>query len=156
MDEAARRALMAQYEAGYQAVGEALGRLAGEQMDARPAPDEWSPREIVHHLADSEMVAALWLRRLLAEERPALRGYDESEYAQRLHYDRPIEASLEALKAARRTTAELLQRLSEPEWARAGSLDDTDHFTVERWLEMYASHAQDHAGQILQAAPAAG
>ena len=33
-------------------------------------------------------------------------GYDQDEFARRLYYDRPIEASLERFKAARRATAE--------------------------------------------------
>jgi len=39
-------------------------------VDARPALGKWSAREIVHHLADSEMTSAIRLRRLIAEERP--------------------------------------------------------------------------------------
>jgi hypothetical protein len=66
-----------------------------------PGPGRWSAREIVHHLADSEMTAAIRLRRLLAEERPAIQGYDQEEFARRLHYDRPHEASLELFRAVR-------------------------------------------------------
>ena len=38
----------------------------------------------------------------------------------RLHYDRPIASSLEAFRWARVSTAEILDRLTEDEWARAG------------------------------------
>ena len=74
------------------------------ELDRRPAPGKWTSREIVHHLADSEMTSAIRLRRLLAEDRPVIVGYDQEEFARRLHYDRPIGASLDALKAARATT----------------------------------------------------
>src|SRR5207253_570865 len=84
------------------------------------APGEWSPREVVHHLADSEMTSAIRCRLLLCEDHPFIRAYDESEFARRLHYDRPLDTSLDALRAARRSTAEILHRLDDADWARAG------------------------------------
>ena len=38
------------------------------------AKDKWTAREIVHHLADSEMAAAVRLRLILAEDRPTFRA----------------------------------------------------------------------------------
>jgi hypothetical protein len=67
------------------------------------------------------MTSAIRLRRLLAEDRPQIIGYDEAAFAQRLHYDRPIEASLAAFHAARLTTAELLDRMDAAAWERAGT-----------------------------------
>jgi hypothetical protein len=79
-------------------------------------------------------------------------GYDEGEWARRLHYDdRPIGPSLAALAAARSTTADLLERLTEAEWARAGTHTESGAYGVERWLDIYAAHAHDHAAQIRRA-----
>ena len=60
------------------------------------------------------------LRLLLATPAPAIAGYDQDEFARRLYYDRPIEASVEAFKAARRTTAEILDRIPDADWRREG------------------------------------
>jgi hypothetical protein len=49
---------------------------------------------VVRHLADSESNSYLRLRKLLAEDRPIVQGYDEAEYARRLHYDRPVDGRL--------------------------------------------------------------
>src|SRR3954452_8800653 len=100
MDSDSRRKLIDQYKDGYRAVTAALAGATDAELDAHPAPGKWSAREIVHHLADSEMTSAIRLRLLLAAERPTITGYDENEFARRLHYDRPIEASLAALEAA--------------------------------------------------------
>jgi hypothetical protein len=148
MDAAARKELVDQYKDGYRVVTEALEKISDRELDARPAPGKWSAREIVHHLADSEMTSAIRLRRLIAEERPAISGYDEEEFARRLHYDRPIESSLEAIHAARRSTADLLDRLTETEWKREGTHTESGRYTVENWLEIYARHAHNHAEQI--------
>ena len=150
-----RKKLLDQYKDGYRVVAEALVGASHEELDGRPAPGKWSAREIVHHLADSEMTAAVRARLLIAVDRPQIAGYDQDEFTRRLHYDRPIEASLDAFKSARRTTAELLDRLSESEWAREGTHTEHGRYTLERWLEIYSKHAHGHAEQILVARDAA-
>src|SRR5262245_33121261 len=148
MERDARITLVNQYKDGYRVVAEALTGATDEELDAHPAPGKWSAREIVHHLADSEMTSAVRLRLLLATDKPGILGYDQDEFARRLYYDRPIEASLDAFKAARRTTAEILERMSEQEWQREGTHTEVGRYTVEKWLEIYAVHAHDHATQI--------
>lgn len=155
MDNQRRRILIEQYQDGHRVVLEALRGCTEAELDVRPAADDWTPREIVHHLADSEMTSAIRLRRLLAEDHPVIAGYDEAEFARRLHYDRPIEDSLEALQAARKSTAAILERLSDAEWKREGTHTESGRYTVETWLEIYAAHAHDHAAQILRARAAA-
>ena len=156
MDSKSRQALVEKYREGYRVVSDALRGISDRELDARPAPGRWSAREIVHHLADSEMTSAIRLRRLLAEDRPMIQGYDQEEYARRLHYDRPIQASLDAFRAARQTTAEILDHLTETDWTREGTHSESGRYTVERWLEIYAEHAHNHADQIRRARAAAG
>jgi hypothetical protein len=155
MDADARKKLLDQYEDGYRVVAEALVGAKDDELDARPGPGKWTAREVVHHLADSEMTAAVRARLLIAVDRPQIVGFDQDEFARRLHYDRPIEASLDAFKAARRATAELLERVTEAEWKREGTHSEHGRYTLERWLEIYATHAHKHAEQILVALNAA-
>ncbi len=157
LSRATRTELIARYREGHAAVVAAVGGLSDAELDARPEGEgEWTAREIVHHLADSEMTSAIRLRRLVAEERPVIAGYDEAEWARRLHYAaRPIGPSLDALAASRATTADLLDRLTDEEWARAGTHTESGAYGVERWLEIYAAHAHDHAAQIRRTQAAA-
>jgi hypothetical protein len=151
MDVATRQRLIDRYTEGYRVVADALDGATETELDARPAPEKWSAREIVHHLADSEMTSAIRLRKLLAEDQPVITGYDEAEFARRLYYDRPLDASLAAFAAARASTAEILTRMSEAEWRRRGTHSDSGAYGVERWLEIYADHAHNHADQIRRA-----
>ncbi len=148
MDEARRKQLVEQYKDGYRVVADALTGATEDEMDRHPAPGKWSAREIVHHLADSEMTSAIRLRRLIAEHHPAIHGYDQEEFARRLHYDRPWQPSLEAFRYARETTGQLLDCLTPAEWGREGTHSDTGQYSVETWLEIYARHAHNHADQI--------
>jgi hypothetical protein len=151
MDQDTRKKLIDQYKDGYRVVAKALVGATDDELNARPAPNKWTAREIVHHLADSEMTSAIRLRLLIATDRPQVAGYDQDVFARRLYYDRPIESSLDAFKAARRTTAEILDKLTDAEWAREGTHSETGRYSVERWLEIYAVHAHAHAEQILVA-----
>ncbi len=151
MDRERRAQLIARYKDGYRVVAEALRGATDTELDARPAPGKWTAREIVHHLADSEMTSAIRLRLMIAEERPAIRPYDQEAFARTLYYDRPIAASLLAFQAARGCTGELLDRLSDADWAREGSHPEHRSYGVERWLEVYADHAHNHAEQITRA-----
>jgi hypothetical protein len=146
-----RKKLIAQYQAGYGEVIKALEGATEAELDRRPAPEKWSSREIVHHLADSEMTSAIRLRRLIAEDQPVIQGYDEAEYARRLHYDRPIEASLQAFGAARACTVPFLERLTPAEWERVGTHSESGAYSVDKWLQIYAVHAHNHADQIRRA-----
>ena len=151
MDVTERESLLARYEEGPALVEAAVVAVGPDGLDRRPAPGEWSGREVVHHLADSEMTSAIRLRRLLAEDDPVITGYDEEELARRLHYDRPVDASLALLRAVRGATAEILHRLDEADWTRCGTHTESGPYGVEAWLRIYADHAHDHAGQLRRA-----
>lgn len=151
MDPATRKELIDRYRDGHREVVDAVRDITPGELDAQGDPSEWSARQVVHHLADSEMTSAIRLRRLIAEENPQIVGYNEEAFAERLHYDRPIDASLDALRASRESTAEILDRLSEAEWSRAGTHNEMGPYGVETWLETYAAHAHEHADQIRRA-----
>jgi hypothetical protein len=143
-----RRKQIGLYREGPDVVESAVAGLSDAELDRAAGDGGWTARQVVHHLADSEMTSALRLRRLIAEESPAIVGYDEELFSQRLYYDRPIGPSLAALRAARESTAAILERLTEAEWARAGTHSESGAYSVETWLEIYAAHAHDHAAQI--------
>jgi hypothetical protein len=151
VDSDERNKLIAEYRDGYAAIAEVLLKITPEELDARPAPGRWSTREILHHLADSEATAAIRLRLLLAEDRPTIHGYDQDQFARRLHYDRPHETSLELFRWAREATAELLELLTPEEWLREGVHTTAGRFGVQEWLKTYAGHAHRHARQIREA-----
>lgn len=156
MNKETRTKLIDQYKDGYRLVADALAGAPDDELDTAPAPGKWTAREIVHHLADSEMTSAIRLRLLVASPSPQIMGYDQEEFARKLYYkDRPIEASLDAFNAARRSTAEILDRLTEAEWLREGTHSEIGRYTIERWLELYSAHAHGHAEQIRVARDAA-
>ena len=144
-----RQALVAQYKAGYEEVARNLEGFPEAALSERPLPGKWSAREIVQHLADSEMNSAIRLRKLLTEEDAQIQGYDQEDYAARLRYnERDIAPALEVFRAARATTSQILERMNEDDWAREGTHTESGRYTAEDWLRIYAAHAHNHAAQI--------
>ena len=72
-------------------------------------------------------------------------------YARRNHYERPIETALAVVDAMRASSLELLMRLTDAEWERAGSHSESGRYSVDDWLRTYAAHPHDHAQQIRRA-----
>jgi hypothetical protein len=147
-----RADLIAQYRAGADLVADAVRGLTDADLDRRPSPKDWTAREVVHHLADAETRAAIRLRQLVAEDSPTIQGYDEERYARSLHYDRPIESSLALVRAVRLATAELLERMTDDDFARSGTHTESGAYSVDDWLRIYVAHCEDHAQQITDAA----
>lgn len=150
MDAEERARLIRQYRDGFQAVLDALDGVTEEELD-RSAADGWTPRQIAHHLGDSEMMAAIRIRRLLAEPRPIVYGYDEKAFAERLTGNRPIEPSLQALRWARETSSQLIDRMTDDDWRIVGKHTESGPYGTEDWLRIYAAHAHEHAAQISRA-----
>jgi hypothetical protein len=150
MDTDERVRLISQYRDGHRAVMEALDGIAEEELD-RSATGEWTPRQVAHHLADSEMMSAIRIRRLLTEQEPVIYGYDEKAFAEKLASDRPIGPSIEAMRWARETCSQLLDRMTEADWRIVGTHTESGPYGTEDWLRIYATHAHDHARQIARA-----
>jgi hypothetical protein len=156
MDARERAELIVRYSEGADAVSAALDGATDSELDARETPQEWTAREIAHHLADAELRSTVRLRQLLAEDDPVIQGYDETGYAKRLPSNRSIEVSLDAVAAARRANLDLLRLLGDADFARAGTHTESGRYSLEDWLRIYTAHAFDHAEQIRRARSAAG
>ena len=144
-----RQQLIQQYTDGYEEVARALKGFPEESLSAHPIPGKWSAREIVHHLADSETISAQRLRKLLTEEYPVIQGYDQEKYAILLRYNlREIEPALEAFRAARATTLQLIGSMADEDWELRGWHSEHGLYTPNLWLEIYGVHAHNHASQI--------
>ena len=145
----ARAELLERYRGGARAVDAALAGATDEELDRPAADGGWTARQVAHHLADSEAMAYIRLRRLVADPDPVMiEGYDEPRWAERLHYERPIEPSIAVVRAVRAASLALLERLTDDEWARSGAHSESVAYGVGRWLEIYAEHPYEHAAQI--------
>ena len=119
------------------------------------APEQWSARQCIHHMADSEAQSYARLRRLIAEpEGSVIQGYDESAWANeaKLGYvDAPVENSIAVFAAVRASSLDLIKRLEESDFEKFGNHTEAGKYTVARWIETYTKHPYDHGDQMVRA-----
>jgi uncharacterized damage-inducible protein DinB len=144
-----RAELLERFRRGPEVVAAALTGAAGAEVDFKPEPGVWSVRQIVAHLADSEIVGATRFRRTLAEENPTIQWYDEKAWAEKLDYaKRKYSASLETFRRTRGENYELLKDLPEDSWSRPCVHSREGPMDLHNLLRIYAEHAEKHAMQI--------
>ena len=141
--------LLERFRRGAELVAVAATGAAGAELDWAPGPDKWSVRQILCHLADSELVGADRFRRIIAEENPVIVAYDQDAWARNLDYTRrKVSVALETFRRIRGANYELLKDTPEPAYERAGTHSQRGRLTLLQMLEIYARHAESHAAQV--------
>lgn len=131
------------------ALRRAIADLSADELRAPEAPGKWSIRQVVRHLADAEIVWGWRLRLVLSQDRPAITGYDQDAWAERLRYDAaPVGEALDELAALRRTHLRLLTAASAADLARVGVHAERGDESVAHMINMYAGHDLLHLQQI--------
>jgi len=144
-----RESLIARYEHGQVLLRDAFAQVPREAWKWRPAPEKWSVFEVVCHCADSETIASMRIRHLVAEESPQILGYDQARWAGVLDYHQErIELALAAVDVVRARTVNLLRQMPEKAWSIVGTHSDSGPYGPEDWLRIYAEHLEKHSKQI--------
>jgi beta-galactosidase GanA len=141
--------LLERFRRGAELVASSMTGAAGQEVDFVPEPGKWSVRQIVCHLADSEVVVAMRFRQVIAEENPTIQWYDEKAWAEKLDYARrkPSHA-IETFRRARADNYELLKDLPEDAFARTGLHSRNGPLTLRDLVRTYAEHAENHVAQL--------
>jgi hypothetical protein len=144
-------ALLERFRRGPEVLAMVLTGVFGDEEDFIPAPGKWSIRQIVAHLADSELVGAHRMRQVIAEDNPTLIAFDQDAWTRNLDYSRrKPKQSLETFRRIRAENHELLKGLPESAFERAGNHSENGPMTLRRLLEGYAQHAESHARQMTE------
>ncbi len=125
-----------------------LATISESELDSRITPDEWCPRQIVHHLADAHTRALLLLKTVLFEDTPALIGWKQGEFAETADYKLPIALSVATIHSIHERIATLLESLDAEQWQRRGIHPKRGEMTLEGLTEVYAGHGDIHIAQI--------
>jgi hypothetical protein len=125
--------------------------LNTEQVRARPIPGKWSTLEVVCHLTDSEQIWCHRMKRVIAEERPLLIGYDESRFTAALGYHQAdLNQELALFEAMRHQMARILRALPESIWSRTGVHNERGLVTLSQMLEAEIEHVPHHIAHIME------
>jgi uncharacterized damage-inducible protein DinB len=131
------------------ALRRAVAGLSESQLSAPEAPGKWSIRQVVRHLADSEIVWGWRLRLVIAQDRPAITGYDQDAWAGRLRYElASVDDALDEFSALRRTHLRIVAAAAEADLARVGVHAERGEESVAHMIRMQAGHDRLHLRQV--------
>ena len=145
-----RHDLLNSFAQGYDTLKKTLEQVPKGAIDFRPAPGAWTIREIIHHMPDSEASGYVRCRKIIAQSGVTVDVYDQDIWTDKLKYrSRDTTHALELFRLMRTYTIELLQTVDESVWTNNYIMHpENGKMTLERWLELYAIHADKHAAQI--------
>ena len=142
-------ALLERFRRGAELVAVTMTGAAGPELDFVTAPGKWSIRQIVCHVADSELVMAQRFRRVIAEENPTLTAFDQEAWARNLDYHRrKMTQTIETFRRIRGENHDLLKDLPEEAYGRTGAHTERGTLTLLDLVTGAAQHAENHARQI--------
>ena len=138
-------------------VRQAVTGLPAALLSTPEKPGKWSMLHVVQHLADAELVGAFRYRMIMAQDRPALQGYDQDRWADSLRYaESDLDGALEQFTALRAANLRLVERASPEERRRVGVHAERGEESVEHMVRMYAGHDLVHLRQMARIARAVG
>src|ERR1035441_9411285 len=114
-----------------------LPEFPKKMWDYKPAPNRWSIKEIILHMADSEANSYVRCRKIIAENGSNV-----------LVYDQDIETSLELFKQLRLNTYNLLLTISDDKWDHYCMHPENGRVTLRDWLQTYTDHVHIHISQM--------
>jgi DinB family protein len=103
-------------------VNAVLGPLSEERSQYRYAPEKWSVREMLGHIADTEQVMAFRALAISRGETQPLPGFDENAWMVDVPFGgRPLREGLQRFAHSRAANVILLRQLAPEDWLRLGT-----------------------------------
>jgi hypothetical protein len=126
-----------------------LKGVSPAKLRKRPAPAKWSVREILLHLADTEIVSGFRIRMILGKPGTPLAGFDQDDWVVAGNYgQRDVRTALAQFTSLRAANLALLKTLRPEQWKHVGMHAERGEESVETIVSMMAGHDLNHLGQI--------
>lgn len=127
----------------------ALSAIDRRLLDTPYREGGWTPRQVVHHLADSHMNSFIRMKLALTEEHPTIKPYREDAWAE-LADSRTadIGLSLQLLTALHARWSVLLRNLTEADYRRTFAHPESGSVDLANQVGLYAWHGRHHLAHI--------
>jgi hypothetical protein len=121
--------------------------IGPERMETPPAPGKWSARDIVAHLADSEVAFGFRLRQTLAEDHHIIQPFEQDLWA-KSYPTCDARMALAALSALRAWNVALIRSAKPADLAKPVTHPERGTMTFQSIVETMAGHDRNHIKQI--------
>jgi hypothetical protein len=123
--------------------------LTNDQLDTPYRPGGWTVRQVVHHVADSHLNAYCRLRLALTEDRPTIRPYEESRWAELPDAKNlPVDVSLALLESLTTRWVSLMRSLPPEAFDRRYVHPESGEHDLNYLAAMYAWHTRHHVAHV--------
>ena len=127
----------------------AVEGLSQEQLDKPYRPGGWTVRQVVHHLAESQLIAYTRVKFALTEDHPTIAIQQEDLWAELPDYhDVPIESSLLLFQLIQERLVTLLRGLNTGDFGRAYVHPVSGTWTIDNAIGLLAWHMRHHTAHI--------
>ena len=137
------------FRRGTATMKEALRGVTEDEATFVTAPGKWTIRQFVRLVADTEIVVAMRMRQIIAEDRPTLIPFDQELWAAHLGYaTADVADSLSRFSSLRDDTAAVLCALAPEAFERVGIHPERGAKTLLEWVTLFGNHVETHANQV--------
>lgn len=131
------------------ALAEAVKGLTDAQLDTPYREGGWTPRQIVHHIADSHMNAYIRFKLGITEDNPTIKPYDEKSWAETVDgKGASLNLSLPLIEGLHRRWVQFLRSLDGKAFTRTINHPERGPMTLTDLLQLYAWHGRHHTAHI--------
>lgn len=120
---------------------------AAGTADTPRAEGAWTARQILAHLADTEIVFAMRLRQAVAEENHVIQPFDQDAWA-RGYAAADVETALAVFSAVRTWNVQFIAAQPEGMFAKSLSHPERGAMTFRTLVETMAGHDRNHLSQL--------
>ncbi len=121
------------------------------KLRKRPAANKWSVRDILAHLADTEIVGGFRMRMILGAPGTPIAAFDQDAWVTSGHYEkRDPRKCLEQFRVLREANLAMLKSLTPEQWQHWGMHSERGQETIEHIVRMFAGHDINHVRQVEQ------
>jgi hypothetical protein len=126
-----------------------LEQLSPKQVELKPAPSKWSPKEELGHLLDSAANNHQRIVRTQLEDKPAMPGYDGNRWVELHAYQRRNWRELiELWSSLNQQLLVAAEAVPESSWLRTCTIADSEPLTLKFVFEDYLDHMGHHLQHI--------
>ena len=127
---------------------ETVDTLSDEELNKTYREGAWTVRQLVHHIADSQLNMYQRLKLALTDENPTVPGFDEEKWAIQPDTMLPVESSIKMLEGINERIVSLCQDLSEEQLIRIFTHQTNGEITVAKKVAKLAWHEEHHLAHI--------
>ncbi|GGK07578.1 putative metal-dependent hydrolase [Lentibacillus kapialis] len=127
---------------------ETVDALSDEELSKTYRDGSWTVRQLVHHIADSQLNMYQRLKLALTDESPTVPAFDQEEWAVQPDTKLPIESSIKMLEGLNERIVSLGNSLTDEQLDRAFIHQINGKITVATKVAKLAWHEEHHLAHI--------